>query len=205
MVDWAADLAFVAVVLGVASVVQQRGAVKAGVRLFIVIAAGLVAMNDFEPLTAFLIRVTNGAGVAIEYGLFGSLIVLFAGSAALLELIANRLLPEPPDLAPRLDNAGRWVGGALAGIVTAAFLFTAVHTYPGPRDFWGYLPAEPAKRRGPILGNAPEEHWLRFTRHVSENVFARPDGRSFEPAETESTGDASPFVMRYARWRAERE
>lgn len=195
------DLLFVAIVVSVAAVVQQGGMVKSGVRAFALLAAGLFAMNGFEPLAAWVVRLTGGATVAIRYGLFGSLIGLFAAAALVLNLVIGRLLPEPADASAWLDLPGRCIGGALAGLIAAVFLFAAVHTYPGPRDFWGCLPPEPAKRRGPILSAAPEDYWLRLTRHVSRNVLNRPDGRTFEgDVPPDETGPA--FVARYADWRA---
>ena len=199
MTHWGADLTLTAIVIAVAAIAQQGGTVKAGVRVLIVVFGGLIATCGFEPLAALAVRSAGSGGAAEKYALFSSLMGLFVASVMLLGFFARKLLPEPADLSPPIDGLGRWVFGGLSGVVTALFLFTAVHTFPGPKDFWGFLPPKPEDRRGPILATAPEEYWLRFVGHVSVNSLDRTDGRSFPDGDSADT--ANSFVTRYAKWR----
>jgi len=49
-----------------------------------------------------------------------------------------------------------------------AFLLTALHTAPLPREFLGFRPEE-----GAFFGIAPDRQWLAFTQFVSERALQR--------------------------------
>ena len=211
MTDWAADLVFTAVVLLVSVLVAKGGAARAGVRLVSVIFAGLLAMNYFEPLAQLLIRAANDATIAERFGRVGCLVAVFALAVAVLRTVTNRLLPEPTELPPILESVARWALGVLTGCVTAAVLLTAVHTFPGPADFWGTFPPLPEQRAGPIMKTAPDYQWLGFTQHVSEHVFRSGeqgrvfDGPRLKIGNVDKDKRWASFPLRYAAWRQKLE
>jgi len=209
MTDWTADAGFTIVVLLTAALTASGGAVRAGTRLIGVILAGLLAMNYFEPLAGLLIRLSNHATMTEQYSRFACLVGLFLLAVILLRGVTNRLLPESPKLPAVAEQAGRWSLGLLTGCVTAMFLLTAVHTFPGPRDFWGYFPPEPEKRPGPVMRRAPEFYWLGYTQYVSEEVFAVGESGPVFDGRQRTIGDTRgrwvSFPLRYAQWRRKME
>jgi Colicin V production protein len=206
MIEWVADLVFAAVVLLTALIVAQGGAVRGGIRLICVVLAGLFAMNYFEPLATLAIDLADGADVVSRYARFVVLVVLFAAVQLVLWAATRRLLPESPELPARVERPANWLCGLLTGYVLAAVLLTALHTFPGPREFGGCFVPEADRREGPILRIAPDYQWLGFTQHVSEHVFRRGgEGRVFDGPSYQIGGVRSrwsSFPLRYARWRS---
>jgi hypothetical protein len=207
MTAWAADLVFAAVVLLAVLVVRQGGAVRSGVRLPGVILAGLFAMNYFEPMAKLAIDLADSAEFVSRFARFASLVVLFASGLIVLWALTQRLLPESPELPALLERPVAWLCSVFGAYVLAAVLLTAVHTFPGSRDFGGFLPPEADRRKGPILKFAPDYHWLAFTQHVSEHVFRRPgEGRVFDGPQRRvgsAQGRWASFPLRYALWRSQ--
>jgi len=207
MIAWIADLAFAAVVLLTALIVSRGGAVRGGIRLVCVVLAGLFAMNYFEPLGKLAIDLANGAGVVSRFARFVALLVLFAAVQIVLWALTRRLLPESPELPAAVEPPANWSCAILTGYVLAAVLLTAVHTFPGPRDFGGAFVPEAERRGGAILKFAPDYQWLGFTQHVSEHVFRRGgEGRVFDGPTYRIGGTRGrwpSFPLRYARWRSQ--
>lgn len=209
MPEFTADVLFAVMALVIASAAAMGGAVRAGVRLVGLLFAGLLAMNYFEPLSDSLGDLAGEGGFVADYRDFGSLIVLLAAFFLLLRAATNRLMPESPDLPRWTETIGRWAFGLLTGYLAAAILLTAVHTFPGSRDFGGLFPPEADRRSGPLMRLAPDYQWLGFTQHVSEHIFRYPgEGRVFDARKLNvGTGAVrfSSFPLRYAQWRAQRE
>ena len=161
------DILLLAIVVGVAWCVAGEGAWGAGSTLICVILSGLLAMNFFEPLARFLQG--NVAPSWNHYWDFISLIGLFACFVTLLRLVAERLMPAYIYVQPHLHLVCTWGGSLLAGYVTMAFLLTALHTAPLPREFFGFTP-----ERENFFGIlAPDRQWLGFTQYVTEHPFAQ--------------------------------
>lgn len=206
MLGFIPDLIFGFTALVVGTAAALRGAASAGVRLIGLLFAGLLAMNWFEPVSDALGGLTGGSAPLASYRDFGSLLILSAAFFLLIRAVTNRLLPANPPLPPMLETPGRWILGLAAGFVAAAFLLTAVHTFPGDRDFGGTFPPEPSERGGPLMKLAPDYRWLGFTQHVSEHIFRRPAGedRVFDGRQVDFGDGAKRFATfptRYAAWR----
>lgn len=92
----------------------------------------------------------------------------------------------------------------MAGYVTMAFLLTALHTGPFPREFWGFTP----ERQNFLSVVAPDRQWLGFTQWVSERTLKWGgggkifDGPRPEPQLGGTQGAQNrvwpSFVIRYA-------
>ena len=119
--------------------------------------AGLVAMNFFEPLAGQLRAV-----VPDKYCDIVALLGLFTGLTFALRMGTEYLSPSYIQVFLMLDTAGRWVVGAATGYLTMAFLLTAVHTAPLPREFLGFQ-----AERANFFGSFPDRQWLGFVQYVS--------------------------------------
>jgi hypothetical protein len=166
------DLLLIAVVAGVTWCVASEGAWGAAYTLLSVIISGLVSMSLFESVAGFLQQNLASSyewqhrwDVIALVGLFAACVF---GMRAALEYIA----PVDIEVHAMAYDVARWACGFLTGYVTMAFLMTALHTAPLPREFLGFTP-EPERRSGPLGGLAPDFQWLGFTQYVSENAFRR--------------------------------
>jgi len=161
------DLILLAILGGVTWMVSNDGAWSAGVTFLCTLLAGLLAMNFFEPLAILL----TGAMSEWEYRWdMVSLVGLFVGFVFLLRLATERFVPTYIQVPAMVDNVARWAFAFGTGYVTMAFLFTAVHTAPLPREFLGFRP-----EKAMFWGLAPDRQWLGFTQYVTEKAFARYD------------------------------
>jgi len=185
------DVILLVIIAGVTWCVASEGAWGAGLNLLCVLLAGLIAMNFFEPMA-------NMFGTTGSWSYRGDIIALvglFEVSVFVLREVAERISPRYIQVNNLVHNMGRWLCGLLAGYMTAAFLLTALHTAPLPREFLGFSP-----ERGNLFGVAPDRQWLGFTQHVSEKVLY--SGKVFD-GPRESFGDYPndiwpSFPIRYA-------
>ena len=87
----------------------------------------------------------------------------------------------------------------MTGYVTIAFLLTALHTAPLPREFLGFTP-----ERNNFFGMlAPDRDWLGFVQYVSEKSMpSSEEGRIFDGSRFRlpyHENDVWPtFIFRYA-------
>ncbi|MEX0717032.1 MAG: CvpA family protein [Planctomycetaceae bacterium] len=157
--------------------VAGEGFCGAAVSLLAVLFSGLAAMNFFEPLAEWLETVfppntiwSNSADVI-------ALVGLFVVGVVVLHAATRRALGGEVETHPLIEEPGRWLCGAATGYIAAAFLLTALHTVPLPREFLGFTP----ERKNLFGIAAPDRQWLGFTQYVSEHVFPRnitvADGR----------------------------
>lgn len=162
------DLALVAIVAAVTWFVATEGAWTAGTTFICVLLAGLIAMNFFEPVTLLLARSMPAYESKLDMiallGLFGGLVFLF-------RFIGEKLAPTYIQVPGMVDNVGRWLFSFGTGYVTMAFLLTALHTAPLPREFLGFKP----ERNNLFEMVAPDRQWLGFVQYVTEKAFARYD------------------------------
>jgi lipid-A-disaccharide synthase-like uncharacterized protein len=181
--------------------VSGEGAFGAAVNCLVIIVSGLLAMNFFEPFAAFAQQNLMSGGawsyrwdVIILVGLFG--LCVFG-----LRTLMEKLSPRYIEMSGLAHEIGRWSFGLVGGYVTMAFLLTALHTAPLPRNFMEFRP-----ERANLFGIlAPDRQWLGFTQYVSENVFA--SGRIFDGPVSDFIDDQSnenrntvwsSFPIRYA-------
>jgi hypothetical protein len=162
------DLALLAVLAAVTWFVASEGAWTAGTTFVCVLLAGLLAMNFFEPLTLILSRSLPDQDARLD---MIALVGLFAGFVFLFRFAGEKFAPTYVQVPALVDNVGRWLFAFGTGYVTMAFLLTALHTAPLPREFVGFTP-ERANLGGIV---APDRQWLGFTQYVTEKAFARYD------------------------------
>jgi hypothetical protein len=190
------------VILGVVTwCVASEGLVGATQLCVIVILAGLLAMNFFEPLAGLLesalpAKMGQWADLVSLVGLFGGLTFLF-------RYLAEQVGPGFPDAPRLLYEAGRWGAALLTGYIAMAFMCTAIHTAPVSRDFWGFTP-----ERANLFGvMAPDRQWLGFTQYVSEkplskwgrpNIFDGSEARMGNPDAPYANQVWASFPIRYA-------
>lgn len=162
------DLILIAIVAGVAFMVSNDGAWSAGVTFLSVVLAGLIAMNFFEP-AALLLNKTYSEwndrwDVIALVGLFIALVFAF-------RMGTEKIAPTYIQVPGFVDTIGRYGFGLAAGYVTMAFLLTALHTAPLPREFLGFRP----ERANLANLAAPDRQWLAFVQYISEKSLARYD------------------------------
>ena len=161
--------------------------------------SGLVAMDFFEPLANLfesMLRAVEWAGRVDFIALVG----LFAGAVFGLRTLSERL--SPSFIAVKLAGLRRLPLGlcaSLTGYVTMAFLLTALHTAPLPREFMGFTP----ERKNFFGLTAPDREWLGFVQYVSEkSMRSSDDGRIFDGTSyrirTQSNRIWPTFIFRYA-------
>lgn len=156
------DMACLIVVGIVTWMVAAEGIYGAGQVFLCTLLSALVAMNFFEPLAVQL-----RAFLPDIYCDFVALIGLFTVLVFGIRLGVEHISPTFVQVIPAVDTAGRWVLGAATGYLTMAFLLTALHTAPMPREFIGFKP-----ERNNFFGQAPDRQWLGFVQYVSEKPLA---------------------------------
>lgn len=201
------DLLLIAIVGLVTWCVASDGAWGAAISLLSVIIAGLLAMNFFEVTASFL---EQNIASSLEWQHRWDVIALmglFSAFVFALRTATERILPVDIEIHGLVFDIARWTCGALTGFVTMAFLLTALHTAPLPREFMGFTP-EPSKRGGPIGQAAPDFKWLGYVHHMTETAFRRGatgpifDGPRFPFYQGGETRTLPSFPIRYASRRA---
>lgn len=162
------DLILAGILAGVTYVVASDGAWSAGVNFLCTLIAGLLAMNFFEPLAIMLSAAMPEWTHRWD---MISLVGLFIVFVFVLRTVSERLVPTYVEVQAMVDQIGRWVFAFGTGYVTMAFLLTALHTAPLPREFLGFRP----ERANLFNIAAPDRQWLGFTQYVTEHAFARYD------------------------------
>ena len=193
------DVALLLIVAGVTWCVASEGAWGAMTMLVIVILSGLLAMNFFEPLANLLQEMILGSGSWPVYWDFISLTGLFALFVFGMRYAIERWCTSPIELPMPLSEIGRWGCGLATGYVTMAFLLTALHTAPLPREFIDFKP----ERNNLFNIDAPDRRWLGFTQYVSEKSLRRgASGHIFDGPRFKAGGVSNEvwpsFPLRYA-------
>lgn len=211
MLNYLFDIVFVLIVLAIAFFASRRGLVHAALIFLAATMASLFATTMFEPVAAwaksmFLLN-TDYIVAGYAWGFF--LFAIFGFALWGLLRCINVMLPEPPEMSPTAEAVGSWVFGGMTGMLLAAFLLTAIHTVPAPRNFWGAFSPEAHRRPGPLMALAPDYLYLSFVEYTCENAFAvRGHGwqmpRPVNSAELDQ-GRWSSFPIRFAIWRREDE
>jgi hypothetical protein len=177
--------------------VASEGAWGAASLCLSVLFAGLLAMNFFEPLATFLESNVSSAW-ATHWDVI-ALVGLFALFIFLLRTAGEYLQPRFLQLPTLVYEIGRWSAAALTGYVTIAFLLTALHTAPLPREFMGFRP----ERNNFFNAAAPDRQWLGFVQYVSEHVLRKGnENRIFDGPQyavpTQPNTTWPTFPLRYA-------
>jgi len=161
------DLVLLAILAGITWVVASEGFAGAIQTAIICIISGLLAMNFFEPMAEML----QGALPASfsNWADTVALIGIYAVVVTLMRLAVERLAPGFPDAKKPMFEGGRWLGAFIAGYVTMAFLLTALHTAPVPRNYMGFTP----ERANLFEIVAPDRQWLGFTQYASEKSLRK--------------------------------
>lgn len=176
--------------------VASEGAHGAAITSVVVVLAGLLAMNLFEPVAAF------GQGMFSSYVWsyrmdIIALVGLFIGLVFGLRMLFEKLAPVYVATEGIAYEIGRWGFGLLSGYVTMAFLLTALHTAPLPRDFMEFRP----ERANLFNVMAPDRQWLGFTQWVSEHSFARGGApRVFDGPVADFIDDPNNAATRNTVW-----
>jgi hypothetical protein len=167
--------AALAIVVGiVAWTVAAEGAFGAAAIFLSVVVSGLIAMDVFEPL-ANLLESFLGTDWSNRVD-FIALVGAFAACVFGLRTMSERLAPNFIAVSGRVYDVFRWSFALATGYVTMAFLLTALHTAPLPRNFLGFTP----ERDNFFNVAAPDRQWLGFVQYVSENSLSASDLRIFD-------------------------
>jgi hypothetical protein len=148
--------------------VASEGAHGAAINAVVVVLSGLLAMNLFEPFASFGQGIF--ASIVWSYRMdIIALVGLFIAFVLGLRMLFEKLSPVYVATEGLAYELGRWGFGLLTGYVTMAFLLTALHTAPLPREFMDFKP----ERANLFNALAPDRQWLGFTQWVSEHTFVR--------------------------------
>src|SRR5262249_8438920 len=118
----------------------------------------------FEPLALYLSYFVPNLA---PYADFVSLVGLFAALVFGLREVTEHLCPVDIRVPDLLDTLGKWGFAVATGYVTMAFLLTALHTAPLPREVFDFRPETPV-----FFGLFPDRQWLGFTQYVSEKSLS---------------------------------
>jgi hypothetical protein len=159
------DLLLVIIIGAVTWCVASEGAWGAVLTFLSVLFSGLLAMNFYESLAGFL----SAQFSSFEpYSDFMALMGLFALFTTGFRMLGEQISPVQIELDGPVYQGCRWAFSIISGYVTMAFLLTALHTAPLPREFLDFKP-----ERANLFGAAsPDRQWLGFTQHVSEKVLS---------------------------------
>lgn len=160
--------------------VASDGAWGAAFTLLSVIIAGLLATSLFEVTATFLEQNIAGS-YAWQYRWdIIALVGLFSAIVFAIRAGTEYIMPVDIEIHGMIFDVARWTCGLLTGWVTMAFLLTALHTAPLPREFLGFTP-EPSRRAGPIGRSAPDLKWLGYVHYMTETAFRKgADGPVFD-------------------------
>lgn len=198
------DILLLAILGIVTWCVASEGAWGAAFIFVSVLLAGLLAMNYFEPLATFLTNnISNSGAWPLRWDCI-ALIGLFIAFVFLFREITVRIAPTYMQVHPLVHEIGRWGFAAMTGYITMAFLLTALHTAPLPREFAGFTP----ERENFFSVVAPDRQWLGFTQYVSEKSMRNGsvghlfDGPEYEIPQQQNRVWPS-FPIRYATRRSQ--
>mgnify|MGYP003629999711 FL=1 len=197
------DILLLAILGIVTWCVASEGAWGAGFIFVSVLLAGLLAMNYFEPLATFLTNNISSSGAWRQRWDSIALIGLFVAFIFLFREITVRIAPTYMQVQPLVHEITRWSFAALTGYIAMAFLLTALHTAPLPREFAGFTP----ERNNLFGAAAPDRQWLGFTQYVSEKSMRNgAAGHIFDGPEytfpQQQNSIWPSFPIRYATRRA---
>lgn len=194
------DILLLLVWLGVTWCVASDGAFNAGITCIIVVVSGLLAMNFFETVAKAGQSILTSITWQYRWDIV-ALLGLFIFFVVVLRYALEWVAPLYHQLEGRANEIGRWGFGLITGYVMTAFLLTALHTAPFPREFIDFKP----ERSNFFDALAPDRQWLGFTQYVSETIFATGttpnifDGPVADFIEQEGATTVWPsFPIRYA-------
>tara|TARA_R110002095_G_scaffold95397_1_gene83312 strand:+ start:7073 stop:7738 length:666 start_codon:yes stop_codon:yes gene_type:complete len=197
------DIILLAILGIVTWCVASEGAWGAGFIFVSVLLAGLLAMNYFEPLATFLTDNISSSGAWRQRWDSIALVGLFVAFIFLFRELTVRIAPTYMQVHPLVHEIARWSFAALTGYIAMAFLLTALHTAPLPREFAGFTP----ERNNLFGAAAPDRQWLGFTQYVSEKSMRNgAAGHLFDGPEytfpQQQNSIWPSFPIRYATRRA---
>lgn len=207
MLAYLIDVLFVLAVASTAYFVSRQLFLNAIILFVSTLIASQFAIGTFEVIASWSERrwfLATDSPLTI-YLWAAVLVGLFAFVSFLLLWLANALLPHPLELSYGFEVYGCWITGIVTGYLCASFLLLALHTLPGPRDFWGAFPPEVGRRSGPIAAMAPDYQLLLLADSVCEQaaqdrsrkrIVPQPE-RFLQPA----PGRLRSLPVRYAEWR----
>lgn len=161
------DIILLLIWLAVTWCVASDGAFNAGITCIIVIVSALLAMNLFEPAAEIGQSIFTNITWQYRWDIV-ALLGLFMVFTLALRYALEWVAPIYHQMEGRANEVGRWGFGLITGYIMMAFLLTALHTAPFPREFIDFKP----ERNNFFDTLAPDRQWLGFTQYASETVFA---------------------------------
>jgi hypothetical protein len=166
----------------------QNGIWGNGILLIIVVSAGLLAVNYFEPLANYLQSLEPSYTYLFDFLAFWA---VFALSAGLLRALTDKLSTVKVKFRKPFDQIGGLILGAWVGWVMVCITLMSLHTAPLARNFMqGAFQEKPDSRM--FFGLAPDRTWLGFAQKSSEGAFST--GQVFDPL--------GEYILKYSERRA---
>ncbi len=171
MTDFPAlEMVIALAMLGLGFLGWKHGAYSAAILLSNVLFAGVLTFNFYEPLAATMgDAFGSGADPYLDTIVIA---LLFAIFLAVFRLFTGFLTPRDPAMHTWTKQIGGAVIGLVTGWLAAGIVICACLRLPWDEGFLNHP-------HGVGLGG-PDQLWLDFVGHSTENIFDWPDEKRFE-------------------------
>ena len=153
-------------------------------RLIVIITAGLIATNWFEPLASYIETSVPWLWYFADYG---AIWTIFCVALFSLNYVTMKLSFTSVRFTKTVDEVGSAVFSAACGFALVCFVAMTLHMAPlGRESFFGsFKPEQPM-----FFGLYPDRMWLAFCQQCSRGVYSNGDANVFDPK--------SDFLLRTA-------
>jgi hypothetical protein len=192
----------VLVVLAVGYALHRNGLFSSIAMLIMIVLAGVVTFNFFEPIADVLDGALRGTfldGTEDVFALTG----LFCLSLGLMRWAVNTVSPLMIEYHGYVQLAGAGIVGMFAGYLVSGFIVCVVATLPIDERFLGYEPRS-AEEYGMRRFLPPDRVWLALMRHAGAYPLARVEDQPDKDTNYERfrTFDRhATWELRYWRYR----
>lgn len=190
------------IVLAVGYAQHRNGLFSSIAMLIMIVLAGVVAFNFWEPIANVLDPTLQGTFLAGTEDLL-VLVSLFCLALGLMRWCTNMLAPLMIEYHGAVQLVGAGIVGMISGYLVAGFLVCALETLPLDQHFLGYEERK-SQESGMRSVLPPDRVWLALMRHAGAYPLV-----SLEDApEAETAYDrfrtfdrAGSYELRYLRYR----
>lgn len=187
-----ANLVLVVLILGLTYALTSEGLWGAALMFFNILFAGMIAFNFYEPLAVLLDK------TGINWGFSDTLCFLgiFCVTLVILRLTTESLAPAMVRFPTPVYQAGRFIFGIAASMLTIAILLIGAECAPVQKKLFKAYTYESR----PPFGLGLDHHWLGFFQHETGGAFAQYNKGSRDPFGTYGQGNALNLFDPRSEW-----